>query len=35
MKAKKMNAKKLFSLLLALLLTMSLLAGCGNQGGDE
>lgn len=35
MKAKKMNAKKLFSLLLALLLAMSLLAGCGNQGGDE
>ena len=31
----KRNAKKIFSVLLMLLLTMSLLAGCGEQSGDD
>lgn len=31
----KRNARKIFSVLLTLLLAMSLLAGCGNLGGDE
>ena len=31
----KRNARKIFSVLLVLLLTMSLLAGCGDQSGDD